>query len=52
LRSQGADVAFFRCDVADELQLRAVLEQIDATMPPLRGIIHAAAVLDDGILCS
>jgi acyl transferase domain-containing protein/D-arabinose 1-dehydrogenase-like Zn-dependent alcohol dehydrogenase/acyl carrier protein len=50
LRSGGAEVAVFLADVADESQLAGVLEQIDATMPPLRGVIHAAAVLDDGIL--
>jgi epothilone polyketide synthase D len=50
LRARGADVCFIQADVTREDQLAAAFEQIDATMPPLLGVIHAAAVLDDGIL--
>jgi acyl transferase domain-containing protein len=50
LRNGGAEVAVFHADVTDESQLVKVLGQIDEAMPPLRGVIHAAAVLDDGIL--
>ena len=37
-------------DVADAEQIASVLSEIHRTMPPLRGIIHAAGVLDDGLL--
>ncbi len=37
-------------DVADEQQLNQALSQIESTLPPLRGVIHAAGVLDDGVL--
>jgi len=36
--------------VADEARLCGVLETIRSTMPPLRGVIHAAGVLEDGLL--
>ena len=50
LRARGAEVLVVQADVAQEEQLVAALQQIDDVMPPLRGVIHAAAVLDDGIL--
>src|SRR4029077_1543763 len=38
-----------KADAADYGQLAAVIADIDHTLPPLRGVIHAAGVLDDGI---
>ncbi|KYF98301.1 hypothetical protein BE20_35575 [Sorangium cellulosum] len=35
-------------DVADRAQLAALLDAIAREGPPLRGVMHAAAVLDDG----
>ena len=52
LIGDGVDVREFSADVADEAALDAVLAAIRATMPPLRGIIHAAAVFDDGALAN
>lgn len=49
-QAQGAEVIAMQADVADEAQMRAVMAHIDATLPPLRGVFHAAGVLDDGIL--
>lgn len=46
----GAEVTTLRADVADREQLAAVLAGIAASAAPLRGVIHAAGVLDDGIL--
>jgi NAD(P)-dependent dehydrogenase (short-subunit alcohol dehydrogenase family) len=37
-------------DVSDRAQLEAVLAEAQASMPALCGIVHAAGVLDDGIL--
>src|SRR6185295_15249043 len=42
------EVRILRADVADEAQLARALAEVDETMPPLRGVIHAAGVLDDG----
>jgi hypothetical protein len=39
-----------QADVSQADQLAAVLSEIDRTLPPLRGVIHAAGVLDDGVL--
>jgi myxalamid-type polyketide synthase MxaE and MxaD len=50
LQERGAAVFVAAADVSQEAQLAAALDQIGASMPPLRGVVHAAAVLDDGIL--
>ncbi|HLS56240.1 MAG TPA: SDR family NAD(P)-dependent oxidoreductase [Zeimonas sp.] len=52
LESQGVAVHRFRTDVADLPSLRALLTDTARTLPPLRGVIHAAGVLDDGVLAS
>ncbi|MBV8275154.1 MAG: SDR family NAD(P)-dependent oxidoreductase, partial [Verrucomicrobia bacterium] len=46
----GTQVAIETCDVSDQEALAASLHRLARSMPPLRGIIHAAGVLDDGIL--
>ncbi|MGK4001421.1 SDR family NAD(P)-dependent oxidoreductase [Sorangium sp. So ce1036] len=46
LREGGAEVRTFSVDVADRERLRAALEQIQRTMPPLAGVLHAAGVGD------
>lgn len=50
LEKAGTKVSFFQSDSASEADVQWVLEAIEATLPPLRGVIHAAGVLDDGIL--
>ena len=50
MRQSGAIVNVFETDVADREQVASLLNTICATMPPLRGVIHAAGVLDDGVL--
>ncbi|UMB69462.1 type I polyketide synthase [Mycobacterium paraterrae] len=50
LRSNGSEVVYARADVTQADQLASVLDSIRATMPPLRGVVHAAGVLDDGIM--
>ena len=50
LERTGAQVVIAQADVAREDQLIAILQQIDRAMPPLCGIVHAAGILDDGIL--
>jgi NADPH:quinone reductase-like Zn-dependent oxidoreductase/SAM-dependent methyltransferase len=46
----GAQVVVRSADVSDPVQVRALLDEIDATLPPLRGIVHSAGVLEDGAL--
>ena len=46
----GARIAIEKCDVSDEVELAASLDRILRSMPPLRGVVHTAGVLDDGML--
>lgn len=50
LRDRGGQVVTVRGDVADLESLRAALAQLPADAPPLRGVIHAAGILADGVL--
>jgi myxalamid-type polyketide synthase MxaE and MxaD len=50
MQRAGAQVSIAPADVSDPAQVSAVLAGIDARLPPLRGVVHAAGVLDDGIL--
>jgi acyl transferase domain-containing protein/acyl carrier protein len=50
LRESGANVVVVNCDVADPVALQKVLRDLRETVPPLRGIVHAAMVLDDCII--
>ncbi len=50
LEQAGARVALFQADVAQEAEVARVLTEIEATLPPLRGIVHAAGFLADGVL--
>jgi acyl transferase domain-containing protein/aryl carrier-like protein len=50
LSARGARVTVARADVADRGQLERVLHEVDATGMPLRGIVHTAGILDDGLL--
>ncbi len=47
LKNGDIQVIVEQVDVADEAQVAAMLDRIHASMPPLRGIIHGAMVLDD-----
>ena len=50
LRQAGATVLVAQADVAREEDVARVLARIATDAPPLRGVIHAAGVLDDGIV--
>ena len=46
----GAQVRVINADVSVEAQAHRLFQEMDADMPPLKGIIHAAGLLDDGVL--
>ncbi|HEY7509709.1 MAG TPA: SDR family NAD(P)-dependent oxidoreductase, partial [Vicinamibacteria bacterium] len=50
LSADGASVVAAPVDVADAGAVTALVARIQAEMPPLRGVVHAAGVLDDGVL--
>ena len=50
LEQLGARLAVYQADVAERDQVARLLSDIEAKLPPLRGVIHAAGVLDDGVL--
>ncbi len=50
MEAAGAEVRALSGDVSDETRVREILAEIDASMPPLRGVLHSAGVLDDGVL--
>jgi thioester reductase-like protein len=50
LRQSGVNVLVASADVAYEADISRVVETLPTGWPPLRGVIHAAGVLDDGIL--
>jgi NAD(P)-dependent dehydrogenase (short-subunit alcohol dehydrogenase family) len=50
LEEAGARVVVAAADVAREDQIARVIDEVRREGPPLRGVVHAAGVLDDGIL--
>lgn len=50
LESGGAMVRVLQADLDDPAQIEALIAEVVASMPPLRGIVHAAGVLDDAPL--
>ena len=51
LREAGAEVSVLACDVADRDAVARLLAQVPARFP-LRGVFHAAGVLDDAVIAS
>jgi acyl transferase domain-containing protein/NADPH:quinone reductase-like Zn-dependent oxidoreductase/NADP-dependent 3-hydroxy acid dehydrogenase YdfG/acyl carrier protein len=43
----GVTVLPLACDVADRASLGAALDRVRAQMPPITGVLHAAAVIED-----
>ena len=50
LQAGGVQVLVAQADVADTGQMTRLVTQIAAQMPRLRGVIHAAGLVDDGML--
>jgi NADPH:quinone reductase-like Zn-dependent oxidoreductase/acyl carrier protein len=50
LRQQGAEIRVMQADVSRADDVERVFAAIDAEMPNLRGVAHAAGTIDDGVL--
>ncbi|MBI5394834.1 MAG: type I polyketide synthase [Verrucomicrobia bacterium] len=50
LAAKGCTAHVWAADVGDAAQVRQVVARVASELPPLRGIVHAAMVLDDGIM--
>jgi acyl transferase domain-containing protein/acyl-CoA synthetase (AMP-forming)/AMP-acid ligase II/acyl carrier protein len=49
LKQSGTEVVSMQADVSNHSDIVRVLSEIRHTLPPLRGIVHAAGTLDDHI---
>ena len=49
IKSTGANVVVAQADVSSESEIKQLLESIQS-LPPLKGIFHAAGILDDRLL--
>ena len=50
MRATGAQVHIRAADAGDETAMSTLLREIADDMAPLRGVVHAAGVTDDGVL--
>lgn len=48
--AQGVNVLATACDITDRDALAKVMERAQRELAPLRGIVHAATVIDDGLI--
>ena len=50
LRAQGVEVQTVQADVGERENVRGMLAKLQENCPPLRGVFHAAAFVDDQLL--
>jgi NADPH:quinone reductase-like Zn-dependent oxidoreductase/acyl carrier protein len=48
--AQGVDTRTFQCDVGDAAAVEAMLADIRTNFGSIRGVVHAAMVVDDGLV--
>ncbi|MBU0485487.1 MAG: SDR family NAD(P)-dependent oxidoreductase [Proteobacteria bacterium] len=49
-KEKGGQVLVCQANVAEPADVKRMMAEIDAQMPPLRGIIHGAGVIEDALL--
>ena len=47
LKGKGVNVVIFKCDIADRTQVQKMISECQATLPPIKGVIHGAMALRD-----
>ncbi len=52
LAGRGVQIYAEPCDIADRRAVERVFQHIHQTMPPVVGVLHAAMVLEDGLLAN
>ena len=50
LKNKGVKVYTRACDVTNKEAMVALVSEIQQVLPPLKGVVHAAMVLDDGLI--
>jgi hypothetical protein len=50
LEQAGASIHVLCADISNEQEVLKIIEQVQTSLPPLLGVIHAAGVLDDGMM--
>ncbi|OGT81122.1 MAG: hypothetical protein A3J35_07710 [Gammaproteobacteria bacterium RIFCSPLOWO2_02_FULL_52_10] len=50
LNKEGVEIQHRQCDVSDPVALKKILREINTGHTPLKGIIHAAMILEDSII--
>jgi acyl transferase domain-containing protein/NAD(P)-dependent dehydrogenase (short-subunit alcohol dehydrogenase family) len=50
MRRAGSRVEIRAADVSDRAQMDSVWNEMRESMPPLRGLVHCAGILDDGVI--
>ncbi|AGC47278.1 polyketide synthase [Myxococcus stipitatus DSM 14675] len=50
MAERGVDVQTLTCDVSVASELERALGGLEGRLPPIRGVVHAAGVIDDGLL--
>jgi acyl transferase domain-containing protein/NADPH:quinone reductase-like Zn-dependent oxidoreductase/NAD(P)-dependent dehydrogenase (short-subunit alcohol dehydrogenase family) len=50
MRRTGARIEIRATDVGDRTQLDLLWHEMRESMPPLRGLVHCAGILDDGVI--
>lgn len=48
IKKQGVEVMIAKADVSDKAKVQRIFKQIEENFPPLKGVIHAAGIIDDG----
>ena len=50
LEEMGASVTVIQADISQRQEVNQVFKRIQSSLPALRGIIHSAGILDDGVI--